>query len=762
MNNVLINRELQLEEGEWRLFQEFLANGPLEHRVRMAYGFGLLRLSGDSLNGNFRIQAGTNPGTIKLTDKSYAINDLGNVIISNAFDNLAVPTTNKYYWVGVRHKYSVLETGTCTIDDNGNVIGVGTQFTKLLRGYPNYPSVITFPESKFNQSEYQVAEVIDDNNIIVNGAYQVETNIAYAVVGTFTPGIPIPDENKRIFRYDSSEVVFFEEPLDGSTPIHTENKEFFLSRVICNDAGVVQLEDKRSQYYITRNEFYRTNVPTSDNPLIGVEEARYDQENTLRSNNLIRLGWGMSSSNYTLNPSLNLITLNGGNGGLFKTTDNFIDGMFDGWVVVLTTGTKAIVVSSVKSGTQINITIDNLIVNNFITGSIIYIVPPAEFIEVEATPANGTVSCPIIKNLYPVENGFAVISLPVFALEAQYYLNYRYKVANTFSESMRVNAADNDIIGYLTEDSFLDDGTLKPFDEQVRVQMVVERVTLKSSPNNYISFQNSVITGDKFGTTVINLDNARPIINLQVGNQTMKQIIQGTLVSTTDQFINLRIVPNKMKSGNNFTVIFQNDLTLDDNNFFITQNYSGTGDPNLNGSQVLYQLTKFDVEQAKFNNLYFHFEFDGSNWFYTKSISAKQINTPDRQVVRKPASAVKGGTMTDPLNSLNEAATITTAPGTGMRTYIVHLNFEFSAFQKNQNSQMKALIYLDGVEKAQCQFGSYPDDNDLRSFSMSAMFDASPGQDVRAALVGAPSNFSQTQGKVNVSNLVLMLDGIPN
>jgi len=95
------------------------------------------------------------------------------------------------------------EPGTVTVDADGNVTGVGTSFTETIRGLPNFASKVFFPDASLNVSEYTVREVVSDTLLRLNvptGSLGVES-IAQPmeVVGTFTPGVVIPNQDKRPF-----------------------------------------------------------------------------------------------------------------------------------------------------------------------------------------------------------------------------------------------------------------------------------------------------------------------------------------------------------------------------------------------------------------------------------------------------------------------------------------------------------------------------------------------------------------------------------
>src|SRR5690606_6085630 len=101
---------------------------------------------------------------------------------------------------------------------NGSLTGSGGELLTTLRGQPNFPSKIRFTKDELkygpllNTQDYDVLEVIDDNNAVLNGvSFQAEDNLSLSVVGTFTYGAPINPADKLIFNYDSVQVELVEE-----------------------------------------------------------------------------------------------------------------------------------------------------------------------------------------------------------------------------------------------------------------------------------------------------------------------------------------------------------------------------------------------------------------------------------------------------------------------------------------------------------------------------------------------------------------------
>jgi hypothetical protein len=96
----------------------------------------------------------------------------------------------------------------------------------------------------------------------------------------------------------------------------------------------------------------------------------------------------MRSNNWSVDSSNNIVTINSGTGGKFKTVNDFTTGDFNGYAFYTPTGKKRNVLASVKQGSAINLTLDVLDVDDFSTDGgttlipdYVNVVPDAEEVE---------------------------------------------------------------------------------------------------------------------------------------------------------------------------------------------------------------------------------------------------------------------------------------------------------------------------------------------------------------------------------------------
>jgi hypothetical protein len=216
--------------------------------------------SGSSME--FKIEAGTNSKTVKLANDSYAIDSDFLFINRKAFDSLEIPLSNAWYWVKISHQYANYETGTINVSTDGNVTGFSTLFIDILRGQnTGVPTSIRFYKEDSSGNEltptnsgvYEVVEVINDTSCVLAGSFTAENNLRYIVVGSYTLGTALSDEQKEgLYNFNSCKVEFIAEEVLDTEPVigFTADKQFYLARVYHNSGtNIVTVQDKRSDYW---------------------------------------------------------------------------------------------------------------------------------------------------------------------------------------------------------------------------------------------------------------------------------------------------------------------------------------------------------------------------------------------------------------------------------------------------------------------------------------------------------------------------------
>ncbi len=351
-NRLHFSENLFIDNLELRKFQDFIFEEGWEEIIKNKIGsFGVVKNNKiDQGFNNFKISQGTslNGEPTIVVNEGYCVgydqNKNSIEIIKNEWTKpIVFPQNGQYYWVKIEPEINFIEKGVCSIDENGNLIGVGTEFTKVLRGQPNFPQVIRFYrldktdnytkiQSGLNPLEYTVAQVIDDQNVILQGDFLNENSLYYEVVGTFTPGYIIPEEDKGIFRKNGCKISLVQEnspTTEPNKPNHVVDREFFIYRIKYEN-GQMKIEDFRNEIFKLDSEFdieYVSNLPI---PNIGLVRVEFSQGSTKENNNAI-VEWGFFSNSYDVFPGMGKITILNGSGGKFKTSNDFQNGDFDGF-----------------------------------------------------------------------------------------------------------------------------------------------------------------------------------------------------------------------------------------------------------------------------------------------------------------------------------------------------------------------------------------------------------------------------------------------
>lgn len=260
MSKLNISRNIFLEKEELTRFQEFVGNDNVASQVLLenTTNWGIVRTTFDANYVDFKVELGTNLGTIQIANLSKAV-DIDKLLIKlDPTDNIAIPSDGIWYWLKISQKYSPIEVGQCSVNVNGVVSGVNTKFTEVLRGQSTeVPVKIKFVKNGLvNTGEYEVVDVVDDLNLILAGTgFSAESALTYFVIGS-TPisEVLTAQQLEGLYQYDSCALTFVQEEILDTPPItnYTENKDFYIARIQKNGGSVV-IEDKRGTQFLTFN-----------------------------------------------------------------------------------------------------------------------------------------------------------------------------------------------------------------------------------------------------------------------------------------------------------------------------------------------------------------------------------------------------------------------------------------------------------------------------------------------------------------------------
>jgi hypothetical protein len=627
MSKLKISENLFLEVAELNRLVKFLDDdGFKRHFLINTDSFGLVKQFNISDIGNvniedcFYVEKSGTPFDEVTINKGIAVDLSANLIINNSTKNLKIPNDGLWYWIKIKHKFSNNEIGKLSIDNLGNVVGVNTEFTKIFRGQPNFPTKIKFLNSVNGNSDiYEVVKVIDDNNMILQGDFINENNLEFAVHGTFTPGFVVDNDKKLIYNYDNVEISLVGENLFNEQPNFIFNKEFYIARVKNNGVNL-SLEDKRTNWWQTEAVNMLKNLDRNlENPLIGVENLKWDVKTSTRAKNWVELAFGFRFSSFTIDTSSKRISILIGQGGVYKDTSFFQNGDFTGWRLYSKNGKHQTIIDSIKTGTQIVVTLDVLDIDDYTSGDLLFITPPFEEIEIRVRrdgailDVNDANQNSITNEAFPFPNieeihNFSINTpLARFQIPAPdgcylFNLTYRYKIFNEYSDWQ---SFPDDYVGLYKELSFDDYGNLNP------EPIDRERLPYSGHPENgfikvcehiysFNNFQEEIDTGDKFGVFTRPFSAAEPLINLVVGLDKKYQHFKGNeYTMENDIYINLsrnNVKGVQCREGNTFYIHIEQFINQTSFKIRIVEDYVNPVSNNL-----IAELTENDLMYIRNN-----------------------------------------------------------------------------------------------------------------------------------------------------------------
>jgi len=605
MANLKINSELFLEVQELQRLKEFFdiesvdingyssIGGFRKNILENSVNFGLVKKGlGNVLdtetvpdtskivfnNGRVEVDSDINLGGTSFNTfkhkEIFAIDREGKFIYKPATSNIPVPGNGSWYWVRIRHEYSNQERGTYSISSSGAITGVGGELTKILRTNKKFPTKIRFLNASLNTLDYDVLSVIDDNNAQLQGvSFQAEEGLTLGVVGTFTYGKAIDPNSKLIFEYDSCLLELVQETILNTPPSSgfIKDKTFYLARVR-SDGTTLVVQDKRLSYWETKGSQSSIDIERRLNPLIGVEAIKYSHPFTPGEKNIVEVAWGIRSSNWSIDTNLNKLTLLGPTvGGKYKTVEDFQDHALDGWRIYTSNGNYSRVISSIKSGSAINLTLDVLDIDNYYrngegsTGNRIeqevLVVPNAENIELVFT-SNPTDLVPIVNESFVFPINTHVGKCPVIAYNLDtpslYNIKYRYITQKDYSDLVVIpsdSQIDKADAGYYNESSFDVNGNLLlSGTTKVKYTSLDEEGFIQVNLSNeaYTRFVRKVDKGDLIGVEKLTTLEDLNVIDLVVGVSKNYQLVTGIPSLTDDVIFSLK--NTEAVEGNSFTI----------------------------------------------------------------------------------------------------------------------------------------------------------------------------------------------------------------
>lgn len=647
MSRVKFSTGLFLERAELNRFNKFIQDdGFINYFLNNSTKFGLVKNASDGTFTNGLVSEGTSL-TVNINEVN-AFDSNGKFIYYPAQIGLDLPTTTDWYWIKVAYLESNAEVGLYSIDTSGNLVctsGDG-ELLSILRGQPNFPSRIKLLDSTNNLLEYDVLEVINNNNAVLQGDFVTESDLRLVVVGTFANGFVADSDDKDIFIYNSCTLSFELETTLNTAPVKTEGEEFYLARVRVY-SGSLFIEDKRDEIYQSKDGFDIVNVTKEVNPIFGIEKINYNHVKSTREKNIAQIAWTLRTTNWSFNAKLNLVTINAGEGGRYKPSDVslFTDGDLDGWRVYTDDGKFSIVTSSSKSGGQINLYLNGANLDDYTdTTQQLLVTPDAEEIEIicRTNPSDAN-ELPEIREVFPINLEFAKIHLLAYKdPTCLYNIKYRYKNNQNYSQEI---LPLSDAIGLYNEEQFDSAGVIVGSPSRTTYSSDPDAgfIEITMADDAYSRTIDAITTGDLLGVNTFELDPLNTVTQFYVGTDKKYQhiypdtpAIDTDISLSQDLYINLngtRFDGSALEEGNAFQFHFQEKVTFNGYKIRFVQNYVNTSTYDLLhevDDSVETFLVDLDYDQ---DGLYFIFTWDDEGKWIVKSFNENRLTAVEEDVI---------------------------------------------------------------------------------------------------------------------------------
>lgn len=278
MSKLNISRNVFLEKEELTNMLSFFATAPLMKAVlQTSYSFGMITNDPSKINPNtvnkptdednlvdpFKVETGTNSGTIKILP-GMALTSQGEFIDIDVEDNIVVPNDSNFYWVKIGYKTRNYEKGYVSVNSQGVVSG-SVNFSGKVRGQSSStPVSIRFEKQDgsvpINNGVYQIVNVIDNQNLLLTSAstFVAESNLRVIVLGTLPlGGVLTSGQRNGLYTYDDYVISLVPE-VSVATPPEKEADEYYIARVQ-NSGGTVSVSNEvKSEYWSLGNIFMPT------------------------------------------------------------------------------------------------------------------------------------------------------------------------------------------------------------------------------------------------------------------------------------------------------------------------------------------------------------------------------------------------------------------------------------------------------------------------------------------------------------------------
>lgn len=332
MSNLKISPNLFLEVAELNRLVKFLKKDGYEQLIKsMLKSYGIVS---NAENNYFKVTAKTGSSNVIVINPGIAFDSQLRAIRLDDSLELSIDNTGSIYWVVLEYESTNYERGTINITSDGTIQGIGTSFTEVLRGQPNFPTKVRF-NSSLNTEEYEVVSVVNDTSAVISGSLIAENNLKYAVIGTFTPGFETTDDNKNIYELDSCKISIV---ASADVP-SLDNNQYLLASIEFSGNGMI-ITDKRSQYMF--NSSFSGGIEVKSDDIVSLLAVKKIQSNLIELS--IEHGYSINRFEILQTPQSTVFRINSGSCN-FLGSGNIPDSFFKNWILLNKNTMKKVVIN---------------------------------------------------------------------------------------------------------------------------------------------------------------------------------------------------------------------------------------------------------------------------------------------------------------------------------------------------------------------------------------------------------------------------------
>lgn len=323
MSKLKLSPNLFLEVAELENFRRLIVDEGYKAVFKsMVKNFGI---ASDSNVNAFEVTATGEENVISIAPGTAWDKDFNRIINLEVVTAQAIQSDTRT-WVVLSRAVNNYEPGTVSVATDGTLTGVGTEFTKVLRGGDNFPNAVKFIDSTKNILNYEVINVVSDTSAVIAAPAAAESGIRYGVVGAFTPGFVPSTANELIYEYDSFVVRMIQ---SETQPEVEEGREFIIAQLNWDSSDMAIVDMRNSCTFNAEPVEEITAAATNIVSVLDVE----------RFGNMLRIGVenGYTVTSFEIRSSALQFRILGGHNNVLGTvsgdTGTIPSSTFAGWTL---------------------------------------------------------------------------------------------------------------------------------------------------------------------------------------------------------------------------------------------------------------------------------------------------------------------------------------------------------------------------------------------------------------------------------------------